>query len=385
MATNSRKYRYLCVNAGSSSLKLALYLIGSDNCEVRLETASASGIGLPEARIDGAEYHGHPSLENHHVALHALLQTIDIAGLDAVGHRIVHGGEHTQPVRITHTLRAQLEKLVPLAPLHLPASLAGIDAISAQLPGLTQIACFDTAFHHTLPEQARCLALPQHYTARGIRRYGFHGLSYEYIVRQLGERARGRIIIAHLGNGVSLSALLDGRSIDTTMGLTPSGGVMMGTRSGDLDPGVVLYLLREEGLDMARLEHVLDQESGLLGVSGITSDMAQLLQCDEADARQAVHVFAYQVRKAIGALTAALGGLERLVFTGGIGEHGAAVREQICHDLGHLGIRLDNTANQAHAPVISVTDARCAVEVIPTDENAMIAHHVHGVLNTDTR
>lgn len=384
MESSLRPRYYLCINIGSSSLKFAHYCVDTDGHERRLAQASASNIAQADARIEVNGASKHCPLKDHHAALLTLLDTLDIKTVDAVGHRIVHGGEHAHAMLVTPTLREELQGLIPLAPLHLPAALNGIDIIRAHWPDLPQVACFDTAFHHTLPELARHLPLPDAYTAHGIRRYGFHGLSYEYIVRSLGERAHGRVIIAHLGNGASLCALRDGRSVETTMGLTPSGGVMMGTRSGDLDPGVLLYLLREKGFDAAQLEQLIDHQSGLLGVSGVTSDMAQLLQNSDAKSHLAVDLFAYEVSKAIGALTAVLAGIDRLVFTGGIGEHAAAVRARICHKLAHLGIRLDENANQAHHAIISTPHATCTVEVIPTDEDAMIARHIHATLHPGT-
>ncbi len=372
----------LCVNTGSSSLKLALYRVRPDGSEHRLQAASAVGIGRAQARIELTDHREPCALPDHTAALEALLDALALPHIDAVGHRVVHGGEHTRPERVTATLRTRLEQLIPLAPLHLPPALAGMDAVATRLPDTPQVACFDTAFHATLPEIARTLPLPHRYRAHGLRRYGFHGLSYEYIARRLKDRAHGRVVVAHLGNGASLAALRDGRSIDTTMGLTPSGGVMMGTRSGDLDPGVLLYLLREHGLDATALEQIIDHESGLLGVSGRTSDMAELLAQNTPEAHLAIALFSYQVCKSIGALAAALGGLDRLVFTGGIGEHAAPVRWMICRNLAYLGITLDAAANDVNAGLISSPDAGCPVEVIATDEDAMIARHVYALLKT---
>lgn len=374
-----RTRQCLCLNAGSSSLKLALYRV--DNCgETRLAVASAREIGRPEATLEQAGHREHLDLPDHHAALQALLRALGPRQVDAVGHRVVHGGDLTRPSLVTPELLRRLDALTALAPLHNPPALAAMRAVSVHLPGVKQIACFDTAFHTTLTEPARTLPLPARYRDHGLRRYGFHGLSYEYIARRLGPRVRGRVVIAHLGNGASLAALRDGRSVDTTMGLTPIGGVMMGTRSGDLDPGVLLYLLREEKLDYPSLERLLEGESGLLGVSGETANMAELLTSDAPGARLAVALFAYHVRKAVGAMAATLGGLDRLVFTGGIGEHAAPVRWAVCRGLEHLGIALDAAANEDGLERISALDARCEVEVIPTDEDAMIARHVHELL-----
>jgi acetate kinase len=372
--------RCLCVNTGSSSLKLALYQVEDNNDEACLWRGEAREIGTPTSRIEIGGHSEKHSLPHHRAALDILLRNLDLARVDAVGHRVVHGGEHTRPERVTPELLTRLRALTPFAPLHLPAALAGIEAISQQLPNVPQVACFDTAFHSSLPEYASTLPLPRRYRELGVRRYGFHGLSYEYIVRELGPRVNGKVVVAHLGNGASLVALADGRSVDTTMGLTPSGGVMMGTRSGDLDPGVLLYLLREQKLDAGALERLLNRESGLLGVSGVSEDISVLLERDDPDARLAVGLFAYQVRKAVGALTTTLGGLDRLVFTGGIGEHAAPVRWSICSGLEHLGVRLDPEQNATNAGRISTDGNGCEVLVIPTDEDRIIARHCRRVL-----
>lgn len=381
MSASAASLHCLCVNAGSSSLKLALYRVGAED-ELRLGAASAQEIGRPEAAVEIDGKVTAQALADHAAALNALLEALGPIRVDAVGHRVVHGGNHSAPARVVPELLERLEGLTALAPLHNPPALQGMRVVGRRLPGTPQVACFDTAFHCTLPEVARTLPLPRRYRERDIRRYGFHGLSYEYIARRLGARAKGRVVVAHLGNGASLAALRDGRSIDTTMGLTPTGGVMMGTRSGDLDPGVLLYLLREEGLGTEALERAVDREAGLLGVSGTTADMAELLTLANPDARLAVDLFAYQVRKAIGALAAALGGLDRLVFTGGIGEHAAPVRSAVCRGLEHLGVELDVAANNAGAGRISTPRSRCPVQVIPTDEDAMIARHVYELLET---
>jgi len=369
----------LCVNAGSSSLKLAVYQVGAEE-ERRLGAVAALEIGRPEAAVQIDGKGSRRALPNHAAALDELLALMAPLRVDAIGHRVVHGGNHTAPARVVPELLRRLETLTALAPLHNPPALEGMRLAGARLPGTPQVACFDTAFHSTLPEVAHTLPLPRRYRELGVRRYGFHGLSYEYIAHRLGARAQGRVVIAHLGNGASLAALRDGRSIDTTMGMTPTGGVMMGTRSGDLDPGVLLYLLREEGLGTEGLEHAVDLEAGLLGVSGTSADMATLLTLEDPDARLAVELFGYQVRKAVGALAAALGGLDRLVFTGGIGEHAPPVRWAVCRGLEHLGVELDGAANAADAEQISTPRSRCPVQVIPTDEDAMIARHVYELL-----
>jgi acetate kinase len=277
-----------------------------------------------------------------------------------------------------------LRKLVPFAPLHLPPELQGIEAVASRFPGLPQVACFDTAFHRRMPELAQRFPLPRELWEEGVRRYGFHGLSYEYILEALGTAAHGRTIIAHLGNGASMAAVRDGQPLDTTMGFTPAGGFMMGTRSGDLDPGIVLYLMNEKGYDARRLERLVNHEAGLLGVSGISPDMKTLLEQRESSpsAAQAVEMFCYQVRKQIGALTAVLGGLDLLVFTGGIGERAAPVRWEICRGLEYLGIAVDRERNHTHADPISTSGSRCTVRVIPTQEDLMIARHTRKLLSS---
>src|SRR5205814_5983928 len=304
----------------------------------------------------------------------------------AVGHRLVHGGpDHAAPERVTPQLMASLRRLIAFAPLHLPSALQGIEAVAARFPGLPQVACFDTAFHRRMPEVAQRFPLPRALWDEGLRRYGFHGLSYEYIVETLGTAARGRTIIAHLGNGASMAAVRDGQPVDTTMGFTPTGGFMMGTRSGDLDPGILLHLLAHEGYDVEALERLVDHEAGLLGVSGISADMKTLLAVrgHEPAAAAAVELFCHQLRKHVGALAAVLGGIDTLVFTGGIGEHAAPVRWEACSGLEHLGIHLDSERNARHDPVISADRSACTVRVVPTDEDLMIARHTRSVLGND--
>ena len=299
----------------------------------------------------------------------------------AAGHRIVHGGpKFTAPRRIDEALKAALRELIPFAPLHLPSQVAMIDAVAAHFPDLAQVACFDTAFHCRMPEVARRFALPGKLWDQGIKRYGFHGLSYEYVVGKLGAELGQRAVIAHLGNGSSMVALRDGVSIDTSMGLTPTGGFMMGTRSGDLDPGALLHLLRS-GYSTEKVEALLNHEAGLLGVSGESSEMRVLLEKRKRDpaADLAVQMFCYQARKFVGAFAAALNGLETLVFTGGIGEHAATVRAEICSGLQYLGIEMDGAANNRNAEIISAEGSRCVVRVVETDEDLMIARHTRSV------
>jgi acetate kinase len=277
---------------------------------------------------------------------------------------------------------ATLRRLVAFAPLHMPSEIQGIEAVAARFPDLPQVACFDTAFHRRMPELAQHFPLPRFLWDEGVRRYGFHGLSYEYIVETLGTAARGRTIIAHLGNGASMAAVRDRQPLDTTMGFTPTGGFMMGTRSGDLDPGIMLYLINEKRYDARQLEQLVNHEAGLLGVSATSPDMKTLLEKRDSDphAAQAVDLFCYQLRKHIGALTAVLGGLDTLVFTGGIGERAAPVRWDVCRGLEYLGIHLDPQRNAVHADPISAPHSSCTVRVIPTNEDLMIARHTRTLI-----
>jgi acetate kinase len=275
-----------------------------------------------------------------------------------------------------------LRSLIPLAPFHLPSEIKGIDAVAAHYPGLSQVVCFDTAFHHQMPEVAQRLPIPRSLWQDGMHRYGFHGLSYEYIVSALGRDTKGRVIIAHLGSGASIAALKDGKPQDTTMGFSALGGLMMGTRCGDLDPGILLYLMDEKGYDARQLEELLYQHSGLIGVSGISSDMKTLLdqRTTEPHAAQAIELFCYTARKYIGALSAVIDGLDTLVFTGGIGERAAPVRWMICRGLVYLGINIDPEKNDANAGIISINNSSCTVRVIPTNEDLMIARHTQALL-----
>lgn len=386
----------LVLNSGSSSIKFGLYE-GGDARLPLLGHGQIEGIG-DTARLRAFDSNGELLADqplgdglDHGQAMTALVDwgkqheaTHDIG---AVGHRVVHGGTlFGGPVRVDPNVLAELGKLNPLAPLHQPHNLAGIQALAELEPALPQVACFDTAFHHNLPQLAQRFALPREYYNKGIRRYGFHGLSYEYIAGVLPEItgqdiACGRVIVAHLGNGASLCALRDGKSIDTTMGFTALDGLPMGTRCGNLDPGVVLYL--QDELDMSTLEvaNLLYHRSGLLGVSGISNDMRELLASDKADAQDAVDLFVYRINRELGSLVATLGGLDALVFTGGIGEHASPVRARVCELAAWVGVQLDAIANQYHGPCISTEDSRVSAWVIPTDEERMIARHTHAVLN----
>ena len=381
----------LCMNSGSSSLKFALYQLG-EAAETALAAGAVERIGLPggslwlraettEARIDEAS-----NFPDHQAAVHsafAALEKLRLPSPDAVGHRVVHGGaDHSAPERVDRRLLENLRQLVPYAPLHLPAEIQGIEAVAGRFPDLPQVACFDTAFHRRMPELAQRFPLPRSFWDAGMRRYGFHGLSYEYIVDQVGAATLGSAIIAHLGNGASMAAVQHGQPLDTTMGLTPTGGFMMGTRTGDLDPGLLIHLLTEGGYDAPKLAHLVNHQSGLLGVSGLSPDMRTLLERRDSDghAAQAVDMFCYQLRKSIGALTAVLGALDTLVFTGGIGEHAAPVRWDICRGLAYLGIWLDPHLNNHHADVISTPESRCTVRVVPTNEDLMIVRHTRRLL-----
>ncbi len=390
----ARTFRVLTINAGSSSLKADVYDI--EETEQRVFSVAIERIGLPNGILrvvdsGGATLHDEQKdLSDQGAALRMLLDWLDRNNhqpLDAVGHRVVHGGpRYSEPKIVTDTLVRYLQELVAIDPNHLPQAIADIRSILHAHPNLPQVACFDTAFHRHMTFAAQMYALPRRWEDEGIRRYGFHGLSCEYIMQELRAMdptaASGRIIIAHLGNGASMTAVVQGRSVDTTMGFTPTGGLVMGTRSGDLDPGVLLYLLQHHHLTADELGTLVNRESGLLGVSGSSADMRDLLENESRDQRaaEAVTVFCYQARKFLGALTAVLGGLDTLVFTGGIGEHAAPVRERICADLAFLGIAVVPARNAMDAAVISPDDGRVMVRVMKTNEDLMIARHTTRLL-----
>ena len=389
----------LTLNAGSSSIKFALF--GAAHAPVPsapVLSGQIDGLGArPHLKAKDAQ--GRPlddvdvpldAAAPHRAALAFLVDWLhaheDGRRVAGIGHRVVHGGtRYSQPIRIDDEALAFLRSLVPLAPLHQPHNLAGIEAMRATLGDVPQVACFDTAFHRTQPEEAQLFALPRKITAEGVRRYGFHGLSYEYIAdvlpAHLGPRAEGKVVVAHLGNGASLCAMEGRRSRATSMGFTAVDGLMMGTRTGSLDPGVILYLLERHHMDARALEKLLYKESGLLGVSGISQDMHTLLASPERAAREAVDLFCYRLVSEIGALAASIGGLDALVFTGGIGEHAAPVRARACRALDWLGLELNATANSADATVISRPDSRVAALVIPTNEEWMIARHAAEILD----
>lgn len=382
----------LTLNAGSSSIKLALYEAAGDRL-----TASAKGqvegIGTaphfvakdPEGRVLAESYwEPAPAGQGHARAFKQIWSWLGDATqgrtLLAVGHRVGHGGEtYAEPVLVDGTVLAELTRLVPLVPLHQPHNLAAIRAIAADHPDLPQVACFDTGFHRGRPRVTEQLGLPRALIERGVKRYGFHGLSYEYIAGRLRELAPGvadgRVAVAHLGSGASMAALRNGRSIDTTMGFSALDGLPMGTRCGALDPGVLLFLMREDGLGVEALEDLLYKRSGLLGLSGVSNDLRDLHASDDPRAAEALDYFCYRIGQALGSLCASLGGLDALVFTAGVGEHDAEVRARVCRDAAWLGIALDEAANRTHGPLISPPGASPQVWVVPTDEEAMIARH----------
>ncbi len=389
----------LTLNAGSSSIKFALFRRAAPVPQQPELVGQIDGIGAARTHLKAQDGSGRvlddadlalAGDQPHRAALVQLVRWLQeheagwrIAG---VGHRVVHGAQdYSQPIRLDDAHIARLREFIPLAPLHQPHNLAGIEALRAALPDVPHVACFDTAFHRTQPAIAQLFALPRRITAQGVRRYGFHGLSYEYIAdalpRHLGaERADGRVIVAHLGNGASMCGMVGRRSQATTMGFTALEGLMMGTRTGALDPGVLLYLMDYDGMDAKALTRLLYKESGLLGVSGISQDMRELLASDRPEAKEAVDLFCYRIVREIGSLAAALGGLDALVFTGGIGEHAAPVRAQACRQLGWLGLELDAAANAADATRISTAASRVSALVLPTNEEWMLARHTAALL-----
>lgn len=394
----------LVVNAGSSSIKFSIfldrdglytgqadleYLLGGQvegiGTAPRFSAADAAGNALPVPTIEDDGGFGHDRAVRFLAKF--LREPLAEHRLAAVGHRVVHGGLHyATPVRLTPAIVEELAEFIPLAPLHQPHNLAPIRALFASQPDLPQVACFDTAFHRSAPEVAQAFALPPAITDRGVRRFGFHGLSYEYISSVLptldARAAEGRTVVMHLGNGASACAILAGRSMASTLGFTACEGLPMGTRCGSLDPGVVLYLMDEMQMDARAIERLLYKESGLLGVSGLSSDMRTLLESDAPRARFAIELFVYRISRELGSLAAALGGLDAMVFTGGIGEHAAPIREQVCQAAAWLGVGFDSAANAATAGAtrISTADSRVSAWVIPTNEELMIARHTRNLL-----
>lgn len=385
----------LTINGGSSSIRFALYESGAPlECGLSgmIDRIGQSGTNLTV----NERGRNHPECvglagSTHKVAASSLMDWLEEHGglnsLEGIGHRVVHGMSHTQPELVTQELLEELHRISPYAPEHLPGEIALIEAFHQRQPQLRQVACFDTAFHRTMPCVARLLPLPRRYATQGVVRYGFHGLSYAYLIEELarlGDSAAksGRVILAHLGNGVSLAAVRDGQSIDTSMGFTPTAGLPMGTRSGDLDPGLVGYLASTEDMTATQFQKMVNHESGLLGVSETSSDMRDLLarEGDDLRAAEAVAMFCYQVKKWIGSFAAVLGGLDTLVFAGGIGENAPLVRSRICDGLNLLGIELDESRNTTNGGVISTDASRASVRVICTDEQRMIAQSTLRVL-----
>jgi propionate kinase len=389
--------RILTINGGSSSTKFALFEAGDPLR--RILEGEIERIGFPEAalRVKGLnpadDFSRLVTAPDHTVAVGALMDWIEERSgrdaLTAMGHRVVHGGpKYSKPQRITTEMVEELHRLSPFDPEHLPLEIELIEAFRQRYPTLLQVACFDTAFHRTMPRVASLLPIPRRYEAAGVRRYGFHGLSYEFLMEELallGDPAatKGRVILAHLGNGASLAAVHDGKSIDTSMGFTPTAGLVMSSRSGDLDPGLVSYLARTEQMTATQFQEMVNHASGLLGVSETSSDMRDLLDREAQDVRaaEAVALFCYQVKKWIGAFAAALGGLDTLVFAGGIGENAPLIRERICDGLGFLGIELNQKRNTKNAPLISPDAGRVKVRVTRTDEELVIARSATRVLS----
>lgn len=421
----------LVLNAGSSSIKFSVFALPADGGELELvcrglqenigedtpyfkafDHAGQILVDIPltptsgQYRRLGPNYRRRATdpplppnaapaavaIYDHQAALRDLLDWLEatdgLPEIVAAGHRVVHGGEeYSDPQRLTPETIARLEYFIPLAPLHQPHNLAGIRALSAIRPDLPQVGCFDTAFHYGQPELAKLFALPCTYREEGVRRYGFHGLSYEYIASALaqitGTPATGRVVVAHLGNGASMCAMRDGHSVASTMGFTAVEGLPMGTRTGSLDPGVLIYLIERHGMGAKDLTNLLYKQSGLLGLSGISNDMRELLASPEPNAKLAVDYFCYRIARELGSLAAALDGLDALVFTGGIGEHAAAVREQVCARSGWLGIEMDPAANAAHSQRIDRSGSQVAVWVLPTNEELIIARHTRHLVLQD--
>jgi acetate kinase len=388
----------LAINAGSSSIKFAVHEAGpasTPSLHGKLDRIGIDGTMLSWTTRQGSSERGFDG-PNPQTATSLLIDWLEaqnvFASISGVGHRLVHGLERTEPARITPDVLTELHRATPYAPDHLPREIQLIEALGERYPRLSQVACFDTAFHAGMPAVARLLPIPRRYYEKGVRRYGFHGLSYAYLLDELArvaghEVAGGRVVLAHLGNGVSLAAVAGGKSIDTSMGFTPAAGLVMSTRSGDLDPGVASFLARTEGMTAAGFDQMVNHDSGLLGVSQISSDMRDLLarEADDVRAAEAVALFCYQAKKWVGAFAAALGGLDTIVFSAGIGERSAPIRARICEGLGFLGVELHDARNDVHAAVISTDASRVTVRVIRTDEELMIARSVVRVLGLDAQ
>jgi acetate kinase len=392
MADDGPERIVLALNSGSSSLKFGLYRVDATGTETLL-SGEASAIGDRGAKFDARDARGRllvsevaaiPGQRDAIIRVGRLLTDAKMPTPAAIGHRIVHGGPKLRRhCLIDDAVFRQLESAAAFAPLHTPPALSVIHFALEHFPGLPQAACFDTTFHAGLPDVARVLPIPKEFQSEGLQRYGFHGLSCESIMRQLGDAPPERVVIAHLGNGASITAVKRGKSIDTSMGLTPTGGVIMGTRSGDLDPGVLVYLMRQKKFDAAMLEELVDHRSGLLGISGVAGDMRRLHEAAPAntDARLAVEMFCYSARKAIAAMAAGLGGVDLLVFTGGIGENDAKARAAICTGLSWIGIGLDEARNRSATDLISDPASRCSVRVLASLEDEQIAHHTRQLID----
>lgn len=370
----------LTLNGGSSSIKFAIYLWSSTLLlKGKIDRIGTAGCVLEFQRTGGKK-------ESHRLgkdakAADALLSWLaeqpEFAAVDRVGHRVVHGMHHSEPERVTPKLLRELRQIVPFDPEHLPLEIELMEACKQRYPKLKQLACFDTAFHRTMPTFAKVVPIPLRYRKLGVERYGFHGISYSYLFEQLKrinpKEAFGRVVYAHLGNGASLAAVLAGKCVDTTMGFTPGSGLVMGTRTGDIDPGLAYFLSRTEGMTPAQFQHMANHESGLLGISGISSDVRDLRASKDPRAFEAIQVFGYQAAKSIAAMAAALGGIDSLVFSGGIGENDWQIRAAICRRLRFLGVRILDSRNRKNAELISVHPSTVQVRIIPTDEERMIA------------
>jgi len=386
----------LTINAGSSSIKFALFPVTRDLDHTAAISGQIEGIGTPVAKLSAKNKEGvkltnddlPTANPNHQQAFdhlfHWLKDNAASLEISVVGHRVVHGGEQfSKPLKLDARILSKLADLVPLAPLHQPHNLAGINAVTQLMPKVPQVGCFDTAFHRTQPNVAQIYGLPRNLTAEGVRRYGFHGLSYEYIARVLPDyspRAEGRVVIAHLGNGASMAAMVNRKGVATTMGFTAVEGLVMGTRVGSIDPGVLLYLMENKGMDAKAITKLLYKDSGLLGVSGVSQDMRDLLSSDKPEAHEAVDLFCYRIAREVGSLAAAAGGLDALVFTGGIGENAAEIRRRVAILVEWMGVKLNPEANARRDLRISAPESHVDVLVIPTNEEWMIAHHAQTLL-----
>lgn len=399
LATQSNKRFVLTINGGSSSIKFAIYQATETLSQIlhgQIENIGNSNAILSSTNIiSNQKEHLIINATDYKTATNSLLDWLEkqivFNSITAIGHRIVHGLQHTQPQIITPELLNELKAISSYDPEHLPEEITLIECFKKRYPSIVQIACFDTAFHTTMPPIAQLLPIPRRYFNMGIKRYGFHGLSYTYLVEELkniagNNVAKGKIILAHLGNGASLAAVKDGKSVDTSMGFTPTSGLPMGTRCGDLDPSVAWYLMEFEKLKPQQFNHLINHASGLLGISETSGDMRELLKIQATDSRaaEAIALFCYQIKKQIGSYAAVLGGLETLVFSGGIGEHTPEVRSQICDGLEFLGIELCEIKNMNNAPIISTEKSKVTVHVISTNEELMIAKLVYKVINDDT-